>query len=212
MGVNLNNRVAVSYKGYRLLWEEDVRDVRDSLMPLNPKQLEAGRLLGTGQTYRQVRDATGIPISTLSDLVNKNPEFREVLEETKKQLWIGHQGIVDSYREALVAATQAAPRAVELLLQIAESEDTRTSDKLKALEIILAKPRELMNILDEGKRFPEVALAEEKARDGDEQRLRRKLAQAGWVEVSEGIWSDPKDANNWSYSVAEAYKRVVEVN
>ena len=181
-------------------------------MALSPQQLEASRLMALGRTYREIGNAVGCSPATLTKWVHNNPEFKEALEQARKQLWIGHQGIVDSYREALVAATQAAPRCVELLLEIAESEDTRTSDKLKALELILSKPRELMNILDEGRRFPEVALAEEKARAEDEQRLRRRLTQAGWVEVGDGIWSDPKDADNWSYSIAEAHKKVMEVN
>lgn len=181
-------------------------------MPLTPQQLEAARLMATGKTYREISEAVGCSGGTLTNWLHNNPEFKKTVEEARKQLWVGHQAVVDSYREALVSATRAAPRCVELLLQIAESEDTRTSDKIKALEIILAKPRELMSILDEGKRFPEVALAEEKARVEDEQRLKRKLVTAGWVEVGDGIWSDPKDANNWSYSVTEAYKRVEVVN
>jgi hypothetical protein len=181
-------------------------------MSLTPPKLEAARLIALGRPYREIGEAVGVSVGTISNWLHRCEGFKESVEEARKQLWIGHQGIVDSYREALVAATQAAPRAVELLLQIAESEDTRTSDKLKALELILSKPRELMNILDEGRRFPEVALAEEKARDEDEQRLRRKLTQAGWVEVSDGVWSNPRDTSNWSYSLSEAHKRVVEAN
>ena len=181
-------------------------------MPLTPQQLEAARLMATGKTYREISEAVGCSGGTLTNWLHNNPEFKQVVEQARKELWVGHQGIIDSYREALLAATKAAPRCVELLLEIAESQDTRTSDRLKALEIILNKPRELMHIVNQGEIFPEVGLAEAQSRAEEEQRLKRKLTTAGWIEVSDGVWTNPKDGSNWSYSLAEAYKRVVEVN
>ena len=183
-----------------------------SSMSLTPQQMEAVRLLAMGQSYRQIEETVGIPKSTLSSWVNSKQEFKEAIAEARKLLWVGHQAVVDSYREALVSATKAAPRCVDLLLEIAESQDTRTSDKIKALEIILSKPRELMHIVNQGETFPEVGLAEAQSRAEEEQRLKRKLVSAGWIEVGEGVWTNPKDGNNWSYSITEAYKKVVEVN
>lgn len=173
--------------------------------------MEAVRLLATGQSYRQIEESVGIPKSTLSGWVNSKQEFREALEQARRELWIAHQGILDSYREALRSATQATPRCVEILLQLAESEDVRTTDRIKCIEVILSKSGELMRIVNDGDIFPEVGLAEADKRAEEEQRLKRKLAIAGWIEAGNGVWSPPNSLGQ-CYSLLEAYQIVAERN
>ncbi|NES18141.1 MAG: hypothetical protein F6K41_04245 [Symploca sp. SIO3E6] len=180
-------------------------------MALSENQLIAIENLVTGCSHQEAASAAGVARSTLYRWL-QDEEFQEGLNQAKERILKGHEQVLDSYKQALVEAAKHSGDCINVLLEIAQNPDTRTSDRLKAVEMLLQQPPKLMGLLAENAVFPEERLAQEREQALKKRQLEAKLeASPDWRKTHDGYWTDgSRDAFGEfrTYNVKRAYEKL----
>lgn len=182
-------------------------------MSLSEKQLIAIEKLVMGSNHQEAANAAGVARSTVYRWLNDS-EFKRGLDSARESIKEGHEQVMDSYKRALLEAVKYSPDCMSILLEIAQSPDTRTADRLKAVEMLLQQPPKLMGLLTEEAVFPEEKLAQEQEERLKKQQLEAKLiASPDWRKTDEGYWTDDSTGISGAlhtYNVEQAYKKLTD--
>ena len=158
---------------------------------LSQKQLRAVESLAKGSGKRATGKLVGVSHVTISRWLN-NPEFREALKKAEESLKQTHQEILDTYKEALLQSARYSNECIEIIMSIARSEDTRTSDRLKACEMVMSKPERLIDIIEDEKLFPEDAASYQENLQEWYTTWSDELSNEGWMQIGVDTWLEPE--------------------
>ncbi|NER97269.1 MAG: hypothetical protein F6J86_26060 [Symploca sp. SIO1B1] len=180
-------------------------------MSLSEKQLIAIEKLVMGCNHQEAANAAGVARSTIYRWCDQG-EFQEALKGAKERILKGHSQAIDSYKQALLEAVKHSSDCINVLLEIAKNPNTRTSDRLKAVEMLLQQPQKLMGLLAENAVFPEERLAQEQEERIRKQQLEAKLiASPDWRKTDDGYWTDDSLSvfgQLHTYDVEKAYEKL----
>ena len=162
---------------------------------LTQKQLRAVEALAKGSGKRATGKLVGVSHVTIGRWLN-NPEFREALTEAEESLKQTHQEILDTYKEALLQSARYSNECIEIIMSIARSEDTRTSDRLKACEMVMSKPERLIDIIEDEKLFPEDAASYQENLQEWCTKWSEELSNEGWMQIGVDTWLESEGGSH----------------
>lgn len=172
------------------------------------KKRIAIQLLALGRSYRQISSTLGVGKSTISDWVNKDKAFQEALEVARATQNENQAEVLDAYKMALFRAAEEAGNCVTTLVAIANNPETRSSDRLKAIEMLFGRADKLMAFLEQEARFPQEIVQEKELERQRESIWKLELQAAGWKESypHSGSWVNPIDG--LEYDIEVAYRQL----
>ena len=179
---------------------------------ITEKKKLAIQLLALGKSYRQIAPILGVGRSTISDWVNKDRAFQEALEAARASQNENQAEVLDAYKMALFRAAEEAGNCVSSLVTIANNPETRSSDRLKAIEMLFSRADKLMVFLEREVQFPQEIVKERELEQARERIWKLELQAAGWKEsypYSES-WIPPTRIGQ--YCLTEAYQLMSSTN
>ena len=169
----------------------------------------AVQLLVLGRSYRHIANVLGVSKSLVSKWVNNDEDFRQALEAAREAAQDGSQvQVLDAYKMALFRAAEEAGKCVTTLVAIANDPDTRSSDRLKAIEMLFGRADKLMAFLEQEAQFPQEAAIAKQLELEREKIWKLELQAAGWKESypHSGCWVNPIDG--LEYDIEAAYRQL----
>lgn len=172
------------------------------------KKKIAIQLLLLGRSYRQIASILGVSKSTISDWKNGDKQFQQALEEARATQNENQAEVLDAYKMALFRAAEEAGKCVTTLVAIANDPDTRSSDRLKAIEMLFGRADKLMAFLEQEAQFPQEAAIAKQREQEREKIWKLELQAANWKESFEGsgYWFNPQDGIE--YDTETAYRQL----
>ena len=166
-------------------------------------------MLVLGRSYRHIANVLGVSKSLVSKWVNNDEDFRQALEAAREAAQDGSQvQVLDAYKMALFRAAEEAGKCVTTLVAIANDPDTRSSDRLKAIEMLFGRADKLMAFLEQEAQFPQEIVQEKELSREREKIWKLELQAAGWKESYpySGSWVNPIDG--LEYDIETAYRQL----
>ncbi len=109
---------------------------------------------------------------------------------------------------ALFRAAEEAGNCVSTLVTIANNPETRSSDRLKAIEMLFGRADKLMGFLEQKAQFPQEILQEKELKQEREKIWKLELQAAGWKlsYPHSDCWVSPQDGGE--YDIGTAYHQL----